>query len=235
MLPVRYDSQFGSFSQQNCISPPLMGEGLAGNPTTFGPPSSTALTYPPFNHATGVRADLPKYNVYRGGKLIATADDISEYWSDQNAAFLISRSYPFNPALVQAGLQPQHYVTSTAVPMYRTTPPMNPVGAFTPGAANVSMCPYRLSDIARTREIMANYGIAASGEPITWGWDTAETLVIDNIYSLKWSEAVEFDEDEVPVFWSRGVTLRDFLMDTEEEVDEVGITHYPDRMLVYYL
>lgn len=232
VLPSKYASDFRSLCQRNPVPCPLMGESLVGDPTTFIPSPGTGFYHPLFNGTVDIRTDLPKYNIYRGGNLIACTNEITEYWRKDSIAFLIGCSYSFETALVSASLPPRHHRTSSAVPMYRTALPLNPSGIFTRGTTVVSMRPYRSSDIPEVRNITAPYQMIGHGEPIAWGWGSVEMLGIKDINSPEWGTAIEFEEDEVPVFWGCGVTPQNCLLDMGDKIDGDIIAHYPGGMLV---
>jgi uncharacterized protein YcsI (UPF0317 family) len=175
---------------------------------------------------------LPKYNIYRHGKLLHSTDDVEQYWKEDSIAFLIGCSYSFETALVREGLTPRHHITSTAVPMYNTTLPLNPAGEFTRGTYVVSMRPYRVEDVARVRQITARYQMTGHGEPIAWGWQAVEMLGIKDIKVPEWGVAVDFEEGEVPVFWGCGVTPQNCLLGMGREIEGDIIAHYPGGMLV---
>lgn len=232
ILPAKYASDFRSLCQRNPVPCPLMGESLVGDPTTFIPPPDTGFSLPLFDGVVDVRFDLPKYNVYRDGKLTTSKNEVPEYWRDDSIAFLIGCSYSFETALVRAGLTPRHHRTGTAVPMYRTTLPLNPAGIFTRGTTVVSMRPYHSSDVAKVRQITAPYQIIGHGEPIAWGWEGAKMLGIRDIDEPEWGVAVEFEDGEVPVFWGCGVTPQNCLLQMGDEIEGHVVAHYPGGMLV---
>lgn len=231
MFPLRYASDFGSLSGQNCIPSSLMGRGLVGAPATFIPSLGTPLAYPPFSHGVDVRTNLSKYSIYHGEKLFATVDDVSEYWKDQNVVFLFRCSYPFDAMLAQVGFAPRCHVASTAIPMYRTTLPLN----SEPGTAIISMRPYRLSDVPRIREIIATYRMSIHGHPNVWGLNGAEMLGVEDIAFSEWSDAMEFVDDEAPALWSYEVNPQNFLMGLQEGTDGVVVAQYSGGMLTYDL
>lgn len=232
VLPAKYASDFRSLCQRNSVPCPLIGETLVGDPNTVVPLREMGFKHEIFHDSVDVRTDLPKYNVYRRGKFVGSRDDIKEYWKEDSIAFLIGCSYSFETALADAGLPPRHHLTSTAVPMYRTTQRLNPAGIFTSGTVVVSMRPYRESDIETVRKITAPYQTTRHGEPIAWGWESVEHLGIRDIDAPEWGDRVAIREGEVPVFWGCGVTPQNCLLETGDEMEEDVIAHYPGGMLV---
>ena len=229
VLPAKYAQDFRSLCQRNPVPCPLIGESLVGNATRIIPSPGTGFAHSLFNNPVDIRTDLPKYNIYRGGQLLGSADQIIDYWRDDSVAFLIGCSYSFEFALMKAGLPPRHHLTSTAVPMYRTSLPLNPAGVFTRGTYVVSMRPYRLTDIPRVRGITAKYQMTGHGEPIAWGWDAVQALGIRDIMQPEWGTMVEFKTDEVPVFWGCGVTPQ---WVSQRSRLPLCITHAPGKMFV---
>jgi len=70
------------------------------------------------------------------------------------------------------------------------------------------------------------------GEPIAWGWEGVERLGIRDIKKPEWGLPVEFEGDEVPVFWGCGVTPQNCLLEMGGEIEGNIIAHYPGGMLV---
>jgi len=229
VLPARYASDFRHLCQQNPIPCPLIGETLQGDPTKINSHLGAPLL---FSQSVDIRTDLPKYNVYRNGKLIASPKDVKKYWSEESVGFLIGCSYSFEAALVRAGLPPRHHRTCTAVPMYRTSLPLKPSGIFSCGTYVVSMRPYRQSEVEKIRELTAPYELTGHGEPIAWGWNSVQVLGIKDISEPEWGVAVPFEEDEVPVFWGCGVTPQNCLLEMGDEIEGDIIAHYPGSMLL---
>jgi len=232
ILPSKYASDFRALCQRNPVPCPLIGESPIGDPTRFIPSPATGFDHALFSHEIDVRTDLPKYNIYRSGKLISSVDEIRDYWTEDSVAFLLGCSYSFETALAKTGWKPRHWETRSAVPMYRTTLPLNPAGVFVKGTYVVSMRPYPTKAVTTVRQITAPYQMTGHGEPIAWGWEGMKLLGIKDIEKPEWGEAVEFWEGEVPVFWGCGVTPQNCLLEMGDQVQGDVITHYPGGMLV---
>lgn len=182
--------------------------------------------------------DLPKYNVYKDGKLL-TPDgtaSVEEYWTRDHVGFLIGCSFSFEWALSAAGLPPKHTLCSPVkcVPMFRTGIPLSPAGEFTAGCVVVSMRAYKKRDVEEVRRITRSFR-RQHGEPVAWGWDGARMLGIEEKVRkglVDFGEWVEIDEDvgEVPVFWGCGVTPQVAVM--ESGIEGVVISHVPGCMFV---
>jgi uncharacterized protein YcsI (UPF0317 family) len=115
---------------------PLLGISLPGDPSSFrslvGPAGQKPI--PLFKQGEDgkvefdVRTDLPKYWVYRNGKMVKETTDVMKEWTNQHTAFLIGCSFSFENALSAAGLPPRHWESKTNVPMYNTKRPLDPAG-----------------------------------------------------------------------------------------------------------
>ncbi|MBY8911138.1 DUF1445 domain-containing protein, partial [Salinicoccus roseus] len=73
-----------------------------------------------YAEGSDIRTDVPKYNIYREGKLKETVTDITEFWQDDFVTFLIGCSFTFEQALLEAGLEVKHIKEQKNVAMYRT-------------------------------------------------------------------------------------------------------------------
>lgn len=230
VLPSAYASDFISLCARNSVPCPILGStplSKAGDASCLQPASLVNASGTDFD----IRTDLPQYNIYESGKLIATKSNVIDEWAANHVAFLIGCSFSFEKALSAAGLTPRHWETGRNVPMYRTTRRLNPAGIFTSGSYVVSMRPYREEDIGKVRKITAPYH-RMHGEPIAWGYDGMEELGIKNLDKPEWGDAPEVKNGEVPVFWGCGVTPQDAVMEAGEKIKGVVIAHRPGCMLV---
>ncbi|MEV6495730.1 DUF1445 domain-containing protein, partial [Actinoplanes sp. NPDC051633] len=75
----------------------------------------------PLAPTADLRTDLPLYRVWRDGSLEAEVPDVTRWWRDDLAAFLIGCSFSFEAALIAAGIEVRHISAGTNVPMYRTS------------------------------------------------------------------------------------------------------------------
>ncbi|CAZ80598.1 unnamed protein product [Tuber melanosporum] len=225
VLPSRYAPSFTQLCARNPVSCPLLY-------STF-PGSKTA---PPLAVGANLATDLPRYNVYRDGKLVAERAEVEEEWTADHVGFLIGCSYSFEWALSAAGFPPKHTlcVPVKCVPMFRTAVPLAPAGEFTGGCLVVSMRAYRERDVAEVRRITRAFR-RQHGEPVAWGWAGARMLGIEEKVRkglVDFGEWVGIDGEvgEVPVFWGCGVTPQVAVM--ESGIQGVVISHVPGCMFV---
>src|SRR5437588_2152689 len=93
-----------------------------------------------------LRADLPRYRVYRHGEVAAEVTDIRELWRDDLVAFLLGCSFTAEGRLLEAGVELRHLELGRSVPMWRTSVEVQPAGRFH-GPVVVSMRPIKLSQL----------------------------------------------------------------------------------------
>ncbi len=214
ILPQVIAGDFQEFCRRNPKPCPLLEVTTPGNsvPHTLAP------------HAD-LRTDLPKYRVWRKGKLVAEPSEIGELWQPDFVSFLIGCSFTFEAALLRAGIPMRHIELGVNVPMYRTSLTCKPAGLFS-GPLVVSMRPLTPDNAARAVEITARYP-RVHGAPVQVGHP--EKLGIGNLSHPDFGDPVPIEEGEIPVFWACGVTPQAVLMDAQPEL---AITHSPGCMFV---
>jgi uncharacterized protein YcsI (UPF0317 family) len=156
ILPYEPASQFVRFCVRNSRCCPLIGVSEAGG-----------IGLDALGADIDMRSDLPKYRIYRHGKLDREAQDISQYWRDDFVIFAIGCSFSFEEGMLSAGLPVRHIETGSIVPMYRTNLPTEPAGAFG-GPYVVSMRPLPPADVERAVEVTSRFPYA-HGAPVHWG------------------------------------------------------------------
>lgn len=149
-----------------------------------------------------LRTDLPRYSVYKDGKLIDQPSDITKYWRDDLVGFLIGCSYSFEEALLGAGIPLRHQEEDKIVSVYTTDVPCVPAGRFA-GPMVVSMRPVKKHQLVRaiqvTSRFPATHGAPVHiGDPSSIGVDLNKTDFDTGVFELA--------EDDVPVFWGCGGT-----------------------------
>jgi uncharacterized protein YcsI (UPF0317 family) len=172
-----------------------------------------------------LRTDLPRYRVYRDGKLADETGDVLEHWRDDLVAFLLGCSFTFERALLAEGLPIRHLEQRVNVPMYRTSLACRPSGRFS-GPLVVSMRPMRPHQAIRATQVTSRF-VRAHGAPVHVGDPAA--IGVFNIDSPDYGDAVEIHEGEVPVFWACGVTPQAVATQSRPEL---MITHAPGHMFV---
>ncbi len=214
ILPEKLASDFHRFCQVNPKPCPIIGISNVGDP--FIPTLGLDLD---------IRTDLPRYRVWRDGKLVDEPTDISAYWRRDLVAFAIGCSFSFEEALMADGLRVRHVEQGRNVPMYRTNIPCVPVGPFA-GPMVVSMRPFKPADAIRAIQITTRFP-AVHGAPVHFG-DPAP-IGIKDIAQPDFGDPVTIQREEVPVFWACGVTPQSIIL---ESCPDFAITHAPGSMLI---
>ncbi|MGB3386820.1 MAG: putative hydro-lyase [Pseudaminobacter sp.] len=149
-----------------------------------------------------LRTDLPRYSVYKDGKLIDQPSDITKYWRDELVGFLIGCSYSFEEALLNAGIPLRHQEENKIVSVYTTDVPCVPAGRFA-GPMVVSMRPIKNHQLVRASQVTSRFP-ATHGAPVHVG---DPSLIGVDLNKTDFDTGVfELAEDDVPVFWGCGGT-----------------------------
>lgn len=210
--PIAFD--FLLFCQRNPKSCPLIEVCDVGSPHPKGVAKGADL-----------RTDIPKYSIYRNGKLDEEVTDVSEYWPENSVAFLIGCSFSYDGALLDANIPLRSADEGKNVPMYRTTLACRPAGSLK-GNMVVSMKPINVMSIAKEIEITNAYPHAHGG-PVCVG--NPKAIGITNLDNPDWGDAIGILDDEVPVFHACGVTPQSVLMESKVPF---AITHSAGYMFV---
>jgi uncharacterized protein YcsI (UPF0317 family) len=149
-----------------------------------------------------LRTDLPRYRVYRDGRLAEERTDVRDLWSDDLVAFLIGCSFSFEEALSEAGVPLRHVEACSNVPMYRTGVPTVPAGRFH-GPLVVSMRPIPAGQVPLAVRVTGRFE-RVHGAPVQVGEPSA--LGIADLARPDYGDPVEIRAGELPVFWACGVT-----------------------------
>lgn len=181
----------------------------------------------PYSIAPGadLRTDVPKYAIYRNGKLDKEVTDVIDYWPKESVAFLIGCSFSYDGELMDAGIPLKSVQQNKNVPMYKTNLKCRSAGSLK-GNMVVSMKPIPSLQISKHVEITSKY-THAHGGPVAVG--SAEAIGIKDINKPEWGEAIDIDNTEVPVFHACGVTPQSILMDSKVPF---AITHSAGHMFV---
>jgi uncharacterized protein YcsI (UPF0317 family) len=172
-----------------------------------------------------IRSDVPRYRVYRAGRLVEERADITELWRSDLVAFVLGCSFSFEQALIDAGIRLRHVELGCNVAMYRTNIETVFAGPFH-GPLVVSMRPLSASAAIRAIGITSRFA-AVHGAPVHLG-DPA-LIGIADLSVPDYGDSVEVHADEIPVFWACGVTPS---LAIERARLELCITHVPGKMLV---
>jgi uncharacterized protein YcsI (UPF0317 family) len=214
VLPRELAFDFLLFTQRNPKPCPLLEVVEAGS-------AEPRLMAP----GADLRTDLPRYRVYRDGTLVDEPTDLTPLWTDDLVSFLIGCSFTFESALVEAGLPVRHVEQCTNVPMYITSIPTVPAGAFH-GPMVVSMRPIPAGQVVRAVQVTSRFP-AVHGAPIHIGDPAA--IGIRDIAKPDLGDPVEIRAGEVPVFWACGVTPQAVAMASKPRL---MLTHAPGHMFI---
>ncbi|MFC5650349.1 putative hydro-lyase [Paenibacillus solisilvae] len=202
------------FCTRNPKPCPLLDVTEAGSPVPM-------LTAP----GADLRTDIPKYNLYRHGKLIEQTEDITSYWQDDLVAFLLGCSFTFEKSLLENDIPVRQIELNRNVPMYKTNIPCRPAGRFS-GPMVVSMRPIPSRQVAKAVTVTSRYP-SVHGTPIHIG--NPALIGITDLDKPDYGDAVPLYEGEVPVFWACGVTPQAVAAASEADF---MITHAPGHMFI---
>jgi len=214
VVPREMAYDFLVFCQRNPKPCPLIDVTDPGSPE---PPSAAP--------GADLRTDLPRYRVYRRGRLEAEERDIGRYWRDDLVGFLLGCSFTFEAAMRRAGLTVRHIEDGCNVPMYVTTIPCRPAGILH-GPMVVSMRPLPPAQVPRTVLVTGRYP-RAHGAPVHVGDPAA--LGIRDLSRPEFGDPPRIQPGEVPVFWACGVTPQAVAMAAKVDL---MITHAPGHMFI---
>lgn len=214
ILPREYAEEFRLFCERNPKPCPLLAMSEPGDPAL-----------PALGHDVDIRTDVPRYRVFRDGRLAAEVDDLRALWRDDLVTFVLGCSFSFEQALTEAGLRLRYVDEGKNVPMFRTSVDTAPAGRFR-GKLVVSMRPFKPGDAIRAIEITSRYP-RVHGSPVHIG--RPDLIGIDDL-SRPWvGDPTEVRDDELPLFWACGVTPQSVVLDAKPSL---CITHAPGHMLV---
>jgi len=213
ILPKKYAYDFLLFSFRNPKPCPLLDVLDAGNHV------------PKIAKDGDIRTDIPKYRIYKNGKLFDEVTDIKEIWQDDFVSFLLGCSFTFEKALLENGIPVRHLEENKNVPMYITNIDTVPAGVFS-GKMVVSMRPIPEKLVIRAVQVTSRFP-AVHGAPVHIG-DPVK-IGIKNIEKPDFGDPVEIKENEVPVFWACGVTPQSVALSSKPDI---MITHSPGHMFI---
>lgn len=214
ILPEAQARDFLRFCTLNPKPCPLLGSSEPGD-----------WRLPSLGKDIDIRTDIPKYRVWRQGRLEKEVADIKDLWRDDLVAFLLGCSFSFEDELQRAGLTLHHHERKCQPPVYKTSIQTTPSGPFK-GPMVVSMRSFPPADAIRAIQITSRMP-AVHGAPVHIG--LPELIGIKNIDQPDYGSAVPVEPGELPVFWACGVTPQAVV---EAAQLEFCITHAPAHMLV---
>lgn len=213
-LPEEYAQDFETFCRKNPKPCPLL--------EVVGP--GTVLTSR-LAEGADLRTTLPRYRVWRDGKVEEEVQDVGDVYREDLVFFLLGCSFSFESALMQAGISLRHVEEQRNVSMYNTSIPLKPIGMFT-GNMVVSMRPVRYNRVVDACLITAHYP-EVHGAPVHVGYP--HLIGIRDLQTPDYGDSVSIHDNEIPVFWACGVTPQNVLMQAKLPF---AITHDPGHMFV---
>jgi uncharacterized protein YcsI (UPF0317 family) len=214
ILPDALARDFLRFCQLNPKPCPLLASSSPGD-----------WRLPALGDDLDIRTDLPRYRVWRDGRIVDEPTDIMDWWRDDLVSFVIGCSFSFEEPLVEAGIELRHITRNCAVSMYRTSIETKPAGPFH-GPMVVSMRPMKPADAIRAIQITTRFP-SVHGAPVHIG--KPELIGIRDLAKPDYGDPLPINDDEIPVFWACGVTPQSVIATVKPDF---CITHYPAAMLV---
>jgi uncharacterized protein YcsI (UPF0317 family) len=214
ILPQKYAFDFLLFCQRNPKPCPLLEVLEPGKYRTEFLSSDA-----------DIRTDIPRYHIYRKGKLEAIVKEIRSLWKKDFVTFLIGCSFSFEEALLRSKISIRHIEENKNVSMYITHIPCKSAGVFQ-GPMVVSMRPIAPDQIVKAVQITSRYA-SVHGGPIHIGDPLA--IGIKDFKKPDFGDPVTIKEGEIPVFWACGVTPQAVVMKAKPDL---CITHAPGHMFI---
>ena len=128
ILPKKYALDFSSFCIRNPKPCPVLDISSPGDYKTY------------LAKEADLRTDLPKYNIYKNGKLDQVVLDLKEIWQSDFVSFLLGCSHSFETILSSSGIPLRYQEQKINLSLYKTNIAMQSVGLFS-GNVIVSMRP----------------------------------------------------------------------------------------------
>lgn len=171
-----------------------------------------------------LRTDLPKYRIFKYGKIIDEPTDITAYWRDDLVAVLIGGSYSFDWSLRAANVQ--FRLTGG----YTTNIQCVPAGRFY-GPMVVTTRLFKTSyDAVRAVQISSRHP-EGHGPPVHIGDPAAigiKDLCHPDIFSISESIAPQ-QPDEIALHWGCGITPQTVALQSKVPF---MITHVPSHVFI---
>lgn len=214
ILPEKYAFDFLLFCQRNPKPCPLLEVLEPGRfRTEF------------LSREADLRTDIPRYNLYRQGKLEAEVKEIKSIWGKDFVSFLLGCSFSFEEALVRAKIPVRHLEENKNVPMFISNIACRPAGIFH-GPMVVTMRPIAANKVSQAVQITSRYALV-HGAPVHIG--DPSKIGIRNLQKPDFGDPVTIKKDETPVFWACGVTPQAVVMRAKPDL---CITHAPGHMFI---
>jgi uncharacterized protein YcsI (UPF0317 family) len=214
ILPRAFADDFRLYCERNPKPCPLIGVSEPGD-----------ARLPELGGDLDIRSDVPRYRVFRDGKLDVEVTDVHDLWTKDLVAFVIGCSFSFEEALIAEGVPLRYVSEGKNVAMYLTNIQTAPAGPFS-GPMAVSMRPLVAADAIRAVQITSRFP-KAHGAPVHLG--KPELIGIDDLDRPFAGDCIDVRPDELPVFWACGITPQAAVLRARPPI---CITHAPGHMLV---
>jgi uncharacterized protein YcsI (UPF0317 family) len=214
ILPRELAYDFLLYCQRNPRPCPLLAVGDPGDPHL-----------PALGEDIDIRTDVPRYRVWRDGRLAEEPNDIAALWQVDLVTFVLGCSFSFEQALLAAGVPLRHVERGDNVAMFRTGIATVPAGRFS-GPLVVTLRPLRPRDAIRATQVTSRFP-AVHGAPVHIGDPAA--IGIADLARPDYGDPVDVLPGEIPVFWACGVTPQAAMIAARPPL---AITHAPGCMLV---
>jgi len=166
-----------------------------------------------------LRTDLPKYRVFKDGRLVDEPTDIKKYWRNDLVGFLIGAAPNLLSCLIDANVQHRMFGG------YTSTIPTIPAGRFGCSHLVVGIMFKSTKDVVRSIQISSRLPVAHFA-PLHIG--DATGIGIMDIYKpdifANTSSISPLEPGETPVFWGNGITPQRAAMEAKIPF---MITHKP--------
>ncbi len=214
ILPQKYAFDFLLFCQRNPKPCPLLEVLEPGKfMTEF------------LSREADIRTDIPRYNLYRKGRLETTVKEIKSLWRKDFVTFLLGCSFSFEEALLRAGIPVRHIEEKKNVPMFVSNLSCKSSGIFY-GPMVVTMRPIPSHQVTRAVQITSRYALV-HGAPVHIG--DPSLIGIRDLEKPDFGDPVTVKKGEIPVFWACGVTPQVVVMKAKPDL---CITHTPGHMFI---
>jgi uncharacterized protein YcsI (UPF0317 family) len=214
ILPQSWAEEFATFCHLNPQAAPLLDMTAPGNPHPMKVAPDADL-----------RTDVPRYHIYREGRVVEEPIDILSHWREDFVAFLLGCSFSAERALLEQDVPLRHIEQNKNIAMYQTSRPCVSTPRFH-GPLVVTMRPFRPALIDNVAKITSHYPLA-HGAPVHIG--DPQELGISDLAHPQWGDAVSVNDDDIPVFWACGVTPQAVIQQVKPEI---AITHAPGHMFI---
>ena len=110
ILPQSWAKEFATFCRLNPQAAPLLDMTAPGNPHPMKVAPDADL-----------RTDVPRYHIYREGRVVEEPTDILSHWREDFVAFLLGCSFSAERALLEQGIPLRHLEQNKNIAMYQTS------------------------------------------------------------------------------------------------------------------